>query len=57
MGVGWDALVVDAVCAHYGLDGATMSLPPKARTDARPKAERGGRGTKREVVEPEGADR
>jgi hypothetical protein len=25
--IGWDELVVDAVCAHYGLDKAVMALP------------------------------
>ena len=27
LGVGWDELVIDAVCAHYGLDRGTMALP------------------------------
>ena len=26
-GIGWDKLVVDAVCAHYGLDMGVMVLP------------------------------
>ena len=26
-GVGWDDLVIDAVCAHYGLDRGAMELP------------------------------
>jgi hypothetical protein len=27
--VGWDELVIDGMCAHYGLDKAVMSLPKK----------------------------
>ena len=30
--VGWDELVVEAVCAHYGLDRAVMALPKKGKT-------------------------
>ncbi len=26
-GVGWDELVIDAICAHYGLDMGVMALP------------------------------
>ncbi len=26
-GIGWDELVIDAVCAHYGLDRGVMALP------------------------------
>ena len=35
LGVGWDELVIDAVCAHYGLDRGAVA-PPKA--DKSPKA-------------------
>jgi hypothetical protein len=27
LGISWDSLVIDAVCAHYGLDKAVMALP------------------------------
>lgn len=27
LGLGWDELVIDAVCAHYGLDRGAMALP------------------------------
>lgn len=27
LGIGWDELVIDAVCAHYGLDRGVMVLP------------------------------
>ena len=37
LGVSWDELVIDAVCAHYGLDRAVMSLPKKEAP-----AEKGG---------------
>jgi hypothetical protein len=30
-GLGWDDLVVDAVCAHYGLDRGAMALPRKEK--------------------------
>jgi hypothetical protein len=26
-GIGWDALVIDAVCVHYGLERLAMALP------------------------------
>ncbi len=28
--IGWDELVVDAVCAHYGLDSSVMAIPKQA---------------------------
>jgi hypothetical protein len=49
-GIGWDELVVDAVCAHYGLDRSVLVLPKaektpkvekpkgKAKAEAKPKA-------------------
>jgi hypothetical protein len=39
----WDDLVIDAVCAHYGLDKSVLALPkaekpePKAETEAKAK--------------------
>lgn len=43
-GVSWDELVIDAVCAHYGLDRSVLALPkaekaPKVevKTKAKPK--------------------
>jgi hypothetical protein len=30
-GVGWDDLVIDAVCAHYMLDKSVMALPKKEK--------------------------
>jgi hypothetical protein len=35
LGIGWDALVIDAVSAHYGLDRAMLSLLPKAGREAK----------------------
>ena len=29
--IGWDDLVIDAVCAHYGLDRGVMALPKSER--------------------------
>lgn len=29
--IGWDELVVDAVCAHYGLDRGVIALPRKEK--------------------------
>ena len=65
LGVGWDALVIDAVCAHYELDRAAMSLPPRAKKDTEPKAGAGTREAKKRTAgekaggaaEPEGASR
>lgn len=31
LGIGWDELVIDAVCAHYGLDRGVMALPKAER--------------------------
>ncbi len=44
--IGWDELVIDAVCAHYGLDRGVMA-PPKAERPPKPakepkKSKRGG---------------
>ena len=34
LGVGcWDELVIDAVCAHYGLGRAVMAVPKQAKPD------------------------
>lgn len=30
--IGWDDLIIDAVCAHYGLDRAVMALPKKDKS-------------------------
>ena len=40
--IGWDELVVDAICAHYGLDRSALALPkaektPKVETKAKAK--------------------
>lgn len=45
LGVNWDGLVVDAVCAHYGLDRAAMALP-RAERPAKKSEEKknGGKG-------------
>jgi hypothetical protein len=42
-GIGWDELVVDAICAHYGLDRGTMAIPKpvKAEKPNRPETEAG----------------
>lgn len=39
-GIGWDELVVDAVCTHYGLDRGIIAIPKQARADkpAKPKS-------------------
>ena len=45
LGVGWDDLVVDAVCAHYGLDRAAMALPKQEKPMEQPKeTKKGGKG-------------
>jgi hypothetical protein len=41
LGVSWDELVIDAVCAHYGLDRAAMALLRKEKAARGPeKADR-----------------
>jgi len=35
LGIGWDELVIDAVCAHYGLDRGVMA-PAKAEKPPKP---------------------
>lgn len=35
LGVNWDDLVIDAVCAHYGLDRGIM-VSPKAEKPQKP---------------------
>ena len=32
-GIGWDDLVIDAVCAHYGLDRGVMAIPKPTRAE------------------------
>jgi hypothetical protein len=44
LGVGWDDLVIDAVCAHYGLDRAAMSLPKKEAPAEEQRATQGSAG-------------
>ena len=36
--ISWDDLVIDAVCAHYGLDRGTMT-PPKVEKPPKPTKE------------------
>ena len=31
LNIGWDELVIDAMCAHYGLDRLAMALPNKEK--------------------------
>ncbi len=42
-GIGWDDLVIDAVCAHYGMDRLVMALPKAYRPD-KPKKEKKAAG-------------
>ncbi len=47
--IGWDELVIDAVCAHYGLDTLVMSLPKAYKPEkkqAEAKGKRNGKGAK-----------
>ena len=30
-GIGWDDLVINAMCAHYGLDSLVMALPKREK--------------------------
>jgi hypothetical protein len=42
--IGWDGLVIDAVCAHYGLDRLVMALPKayKPAKESKEKQKGGG---------------
>jgi hypothetical protein len=37
LGIGWDELVIDAVCDRYGLDRAVMAPPRKDRPAKQPR--------------------
>ena len=37
LGLSWDGLVIDAMCAHYGLDRGVMAIPKRSKPD-KPKA-------------------
>ena len=37
LGVGWDGLVIDAVCAHYGLDTGVMAIPKPVKAEKQDK--------------------
>ena len=41
-GVGWDELVIDAVCAHYGLDRLVMALPKAYKPEKKSEAKKNG---------------
>jgi hypothetical protein len=38
--IGWDDLVIDAVCDHYGLDRAVMAPPKKDKPAEKPAKKR-----------------
>jgi hypothetical protein len=44
--IGWDDLVIDAVCAHYGLDRLAMALPKLYRPEKKTEEKKKG-GTKK----------
>ena len=52
-GVGWDDLVIEPVCAHYGLDRLMMALPkayrPEKKTEEKKKE--GTTNTQKETAE------
>ena len=37
LGIGWDELVIDAVCAHYGLDRGVMIPTKQPKQGKQPK--------------------
>ena len=41
-GIGWDDLVIDAVCAHYGLDTLVMALPKAYKPDKKSEGKKKG---------------
>ncbi len=44
LGIGWDDLVIDAVCDYYGLDRAAMVLPKVERPVRKAEEKKGGKG-------------
>jgi len=44
--IGWDDLVIEAVCAHYGLDTLVMSLPKAYRPEKKKAEAKGKKGSK-----------
>ena len=50
--VGWDELVLDAVCNYYGLDRDVMAIPKQAKPDRpKPIGKRTGNAKAKEEVE------
>jgi hypothetical protein len=47
-GIGWDDLVIDAVCAHYGLDRLAMMLPKVYRPEKKTEGKKRGGTNKNE---------
>ncbi len=44
--IGWDELVIDAVCAHYGLDRGVMALPKTEKPAKEPEKKQKGKKDK-----------
>jgi hypothetical protein len=42
--LGWDELIIDAMCAHYGLDKLVMALPKVYRSEKPQKQEKKATG-------------
>jgi hypothetical protein len=61
-GVSWDELVIDAVCAHYGLDRSALALPkadkpePKVETNAKAKPKAKAKAKPRALTELSAAE-
>ena len=56
--VGWDYLVIDAVCAHYGLDRTVMALAKQDKPEKpRPKDRRTDNAKGRKKDEAVGKDK
>jgi len=56
-GVGWDELVIGAVCSHYGLDTAVMAFPKQANpSKAKPKGRTAGEAKGKRKGEADGKD-
>ncbi len=58
-GIGWDELVIGAVCAHYGLDRNVMAIPKPTKPDKhdRPKSKRTGKAKSKRKGAEDGKDR
>ena len=59
LGIGWDELVIEAVCAHYGLGRSVLALPrvERPKKEPKPKAKKPKKEPKAKKVKGEKAEK